>query len=109
MTSVSVRSFIQAELETRKREARHSVSKLLDLDIAPLYTQNGHYFSSLRQKWLIRYKDARRNPGNHRQPIPTSPTPSVSVSPTLMAPPSRKKKVSKRTKVAMLIPTIDRP
>ena len=66
------RDFVRPDIEECKDKALSAVKETLRLEITPIYTQNNKDFEDLREKWLFRYRKARRNPGEHRIPQPPS-------------------------------------
>jgi hypothetical protein len=72
------RDFVRPDIEECKDKAFSAVKETLGLEITPIYTQNKKDFENLREGWLIKYRKARRNPGEYR--IPESPCERLSDS-----------------------------
>ena len=66
------RDLIRPDIEEYKDRTFAAVKETLRLEITPIYTQNKKDFEDLREKWLIKYRKARRKPGEHRIPQPPS-------------------------------------
>jgi GTPase SAR1 family protein len=74
----TILDFVRPDIEECKDKAFSAVKETLGLEITPIYTQNKKDFENLREGWLIKYRKARRNPGEYR--IPESPCERLSDS-----------------------------
>jgi vacuolar protein sorting-associated protein 1 len=64
-----------------REKALQELKRILELEHAPLFTQNDHYFEDSRRKWLAHYRDARARPSRFTFSWPatvTSPVPPAS-------------------------------
>ncbi|KAG1834900.1 P-loop containing nucleoside triphosphate hydrolase protein [Suillus variegatus] len=59
-------NLIRVQVDICKARAQVAVRSALDLETTPHYTQNAHYFQTLRDKWLSHYKTARSRPSQYR-------------------------------------------
>ncbi|KAF9220694.1 hypothetical protein BS17DRAFT_739183 [Gyrodon lividus] len=66
-----ISGLIRGDVEEYKSQAHNAIKKTLELEFKPNYTQNTHYFESLRLKWLNTYKLGRRNDYQFLHPIPS--------------------------------------
>ena len=62
-------------MEEYKEKARAAVQETLKHEITPIYSQNVKDFQVLRDKWLNKYRQARRDPEEYE--IPQSPTGTI--------------------------------
>ncbi|KAF8545769.1 hypothetical protein OG21DRAFT_1491940 [Imleria badia] len=77
-----ISDLIRPDIEEHKNRALAAVKETLGLEITPIYTQNEKDFENLREKWLAKYRKARRNPGEYRiRPVvPPTSTAQIYVS-----------------------------
>ncbi|EJC99984.1 uncharacterized protein FOMMEDRAFT_170072 [Fomitiporia mediterranea MF3/22] len=72
-------------LDEHKESANSSVLALLKQEKHPLYTQNEHYFLTLRLHWLERYTNVRANQDIYKKNRPIEYLESVPPSPVPMS------------------------
>lgn len=65
-----LRPLIAEQLQAQRVQACLAVTTVLALEKDPLYTQNTHYFESTREKWLLQYKEIRRDAGSYEKGRP---------------------------------------
>lgn len=51
---------------TQKQKALDAIIDNLSLEKYPLFTMNSHYLSSTREKWLLKYRQARKREHRYR-------------------------------------------
>ena len=79
---------IRIQVDACKAHAKEAVKTALDLETTtPHYTQNTHYFQTLREKWLAHYKTARVKHSEYTLPS-RSATPSEIVETPIYSSPS---------------------
>ncbi|KAI0759256.1 P-loop containing nucleoside triphosphate hydrolase protein [Trametes elegans] len=78
------------------------IRAILTLETSP-FTQNGHYLSDCRDKWLGKYKDARAGKSVAERVTPSAPLPVLAptgvASPSSKVPPARNSNPHKRPAV----------
>ncbi|KDQ21795.1 hypothetical protein BOTBODRAFT_26210 [Botryobasidium botryosum FD-172 SS1] len=57
-----VRSLVFEDLRLRQSQGLAHLKKVLRVESRPIYTQNHRYYQTAREKWLIRYKEAKSTP-----------------------------------------------
>ena len=57
------RDLIRPDVEKHKSRAFSAMKETLELEASPSYAQNEIDYLDLRDKWLAKYRYARRNPG----------------------------------------------
>ncbi|KAF8434537.1 P-loop containing nucleoside triphosphate hydrolase protein [Boletus edulis BED1] len=67
----TISDLIRPDIEEYKSKVPLIVKETLNLELVPIYSQNVKDFQDLREKWLNKYRRARKNPGDYR--IPESP------------------------------------
>lgn len=50
----------------QKQKALDAIKENLSLEKYPLFTMNSHYLSSTREKWLLKYRQARKREQRYR-------------------------------------------
>ena len=65
------RDLIRPDIEELKGNAQSAVKGTLALEISPILAQNRRDYDDLRDKWLNKYRRARRNPADRRIPQPS--------------------------------------
>ncbi|TDL21013.1 hypothetical protein BD410DRAFT_790079 [Rickenella mellea] len=73
---------IEAHFNSRHELSQQAVQVTLAMEKSPLYTQNHHYLDSVRDKWLSKYRERRKNP----IPPPPPPVPVPAPSPAARRP-----------------------
>ena len=68
-TTFYISNLIRVEVETCKADAQQAVKVALALETTPHYTQNLHYFQTLREKWLAHYKTVRTKPSKYKASV----------------------------------------
>ncbi|KDQ21433.1 hypothetical protein BOTBODRAFT_98847 [Botryobasidium botryosum FD-172 SS1] len=67
-----VRELVFEEVRVRQEQGLLTLEMILKLEGPPLFTQNTHYNASVRDKWLAKYKSAKRS-APAQEPLPTLP------------------------------------
>ena len=67
------RDLIRPDIKELKDSAQSAVKGTLALEISPILAQNRRDYDDLRDKWLNRYRRARRNPGDRLIPAQSPP------------------------------------
>ena len=60
---------IRNQVDVCKAQAQEAVKIALDLEGTPHFTQNSHYFQTLRERWLAYYKMVRMNPAQYNASV----------------------------------------
>lgn len=74
------------ELRECKEESMNALNRMLQLEEGPLLTQNGHYYETVRRKWLAHYRWVRYNPLRY---LRSPPSPASEASHVPYAQPER--------------------
>jgi GTPase SAR1 family protein len=68
-----ISDLIRPDIKELKDSAQSAVKGTLALEISPILAQNRRDYDDLRDKWLNRYRRARRNPGDRLIPAQSPP------------------------------------
>ena len=60
------RDLMRPDIEEYKNRTLAAVKETLGLEISPIYTQNEKDYEDLCERWLVKYRKARRKPGDYR-------------------------------------------
>jgi vacuolar protein sorting-associated protein 1 len=77
---LSLSTAIEKQIMESREKALQTLKSILELERAPLFTQNDHYLEDARRKWLARYREARMNSYMYSCP-PPAPVPPVAPMP----------------------------
>ncbi|KAF8546779.1 hypothetical protein OG21DRAFT_1517903 [Imleria badia] len=80
-----ISDLIRPDIEEYKNKTNDAVKETLGVEISPFYTQNDKDFENLRERWLVKYRQARRHPGAYRMPRPKTPQAKAVPPPTTIS------------------------